>query len=110
MNLEELITLVFRKINEEETSDKKYTKSEIRKMYKSLIEVIEERLEEETADIETKTVKEVKVNIPLIGKFNIVRQNAYIGKNPKTKEKIKIKANNRIYFSPYKSIKDSVNK
>lgn len=107
MNLEELITLVFKKVNED-PSGKKYTKSEIRNMYKALIEVIEDRLEEETVDMENK--KEVKVNIPLIGKFNIVRQNAYIGKNPKTKEKIKIEANNRIYFSPYKSIKKAVNK
>lgn len=107
MNLEELITLVFKKINED-PSERKYTKSEIRKMYKTLIEVIEERLEEETVNMEEK--KEVKVNIPLIGKFNIVRQSAYIGKNPKTREKIKIEANNRIYFSPYKSIKDAVNK
>lgn len=107
MNLEELITLIFKKINDN-GNDKKFTKAEIREIYKVFIEVLEERLESETSDMENK--KEIKINIPLIGKFNIVRQNSYMGRNPATKEKMKIESSNRIYFSPYKSIKKSVNK
>ena len=102
MNLEELVTLIFKEVNS------KYTKAEIRNIYKAFIKILQARLVEDTIDIEDK--KEIKVNLPLIGKFNIVRQNAYIGKNPKTKEKIKINANNRIYFSPYKAIKNAVNR
>lgn len=106
MNLDELITEIYRKMVAD--GEEKMTKAEIKKMYKAFIAVLEERLEDTTKDIENK--ESVKVNIPLIGKLNIVRQTAYIGRNPRTKEKIKINANNRIYLSPYKSIKDSVNK
>ena len=107
MNLEELITLIFKKINDN-GNDKKFTKAEIREIYKVFIEVLEERLESETSDMENK--KEIKINIPLIGKFNIVRQNSYMGRNQENNKKSKIKSRNKIYFYHYKTIKKSVNK
>lgn len=105
MNLEELITLIYKKIN---SGDKQYTKAEIREIYKCFIEILEEKLEEEAEGLNKK--KSVKLNIPLIGKFNIVKQESYLGRNPRSKEKVKIPANNRIYYSPYKSIKDAANR
>lgn len=107
MSLEELITEIHKKINAEEGNH--ITKAEIRKVYNTLIDIFKERLETESEDLHMNK-KEVKIYLPLLGKFKVVRQDSYMGKNPKTKEKIKIKANNRIYFSPYKAIKESANK
>lgn len=108
MNLEELITSIYKNINAT-NSDTKITKNEIRIIYKAFIEIFKETLREESESLDFDT-KKVKVNLPLIGKFNIVRQDSYLGKNPKSKETIKINSNNRIYFSPKKGIKKAVNK
>lgn len=109
MNLEELISAIFKKVNKNTDSDKIYTKTEIREVYKAFIDVVKELLEDESELLSTTNKREIKINIPLIGRFNIIRQDSYIGKNPKTKEKVKVSANNRIYYSPYKAIKNAIN-
>lgn len=107
MNLEEMISAIFKKLNKE---NKNCTKAQVREMYKAFIDVVKDILEEEASELDVTNKKEIKINIPLLGRFNIVRQNSYMGKNPKTKEKIKVKTNKRIYYSPYKAIKDAINK
>lgn len=109
MNLEELISAIFKKVNKN-NNECKYTKSQIREIYKTFIEVLKDTLEDESEDLLVSNKRELKINIPLLGRFNIVRQDSYVGKNPKTKEKVKVPANNRIYYSPYKAIKDAINR
>ena len=48
MNLEELISAIFKKVNKNTETDKIYTKTEIREVYKAFIDVVKELLEDES--------------------------------------------------------------
>jgi DNA-binding protein HU-beta len=60
--------------------------------------------------IETSLQKEEEVAIPPLGKFKISKRKARIGRNPATKQEIKIPASNVPKFQPSKSLKEAVNK
>jgi DNA-binding protein HU-beta len=48
-----------------------------------------------------------KVNIPNLGIFTVSKRNARWGRNPRTGEKIKIKASKKVAFRAAKSFKES---
>ncbi|QKX95080.1 HU family DNA-binding protein [Candidatus Phytoplasma asteris] len=56
--------------------------------------------------IEAITTNEEVVLSPQIGKFQLKPRKAYIGRNPKTKKKLKIPAKTVVAFKLSKSIKD----
>lgn len=58
--------------------------------------------------IEAITTNEEVVLSPQIGKFKLKSRKAYIGRNPKTKKKLKIPAKTVVTFKLSKSIKDQV--
>jgi DNA-binding protein HU-beta len=49
-----------------------------------------------------------EISVPGFGKFSIVLRKARSGINPRTKEKIKIKAAKAPKFSPAKALKESI--
>ncbi|QKX95730.1 MULTISPECIES: HU family DNA-binding protein [16SrI (Aster yellows group)] len=58
--------------------------------------------------IEAITTNEEVVLSPQIGKFKLKSRKAYIGRNPKTKKKLKIPAKTVVTFKLSKAIKDKV--
>ncbi|WP_341833705.1 HU family DNA-binding protein [Candidatus Phytoplasma asteris] len=58
--------------------------------------------------IEAITSHEEVVLSPQIGKFKLKSRKAYIGRNPKTKKKLKIPAKTVVTFKLSKTIKDQV--
>lgn len=50
-----------------------------------------------------------KVAVPGFGTFDVVKKEARTGRNPKTKETIKIAASTAAKFKPAKALKDSLN-
>lgn len=52
---------------------------------------------------------ENKVSLPKIGVFTVTEKEAYMGKNPKTGEEVKVSARKRLSFKTYKSFKSAVN-
>jgi DNA-binding protein HU-beta len=60
--------------------------------------------------IESTLSREEEVAIPPLGKFKISTRKARIGRNPATKQEIRIPASNVPRFQPSKSLKDAVNK
>ncbi|MGM1458974.1 MAG: HU family DNA-binding protein [Columbia Basin potato purple top phytoplasma] len=58
--------------------------------------------------IEAITTNEEIVLFPKIGKFKLKSRKAYIGRNPKTKKKIKIPVKKVVIFKLSKTIKDKV--
>lgn len=59
--------------------------------------------------IEQTLQKGEEVSIPPLGKFKITKRKARTGRNPATKEEIKIPASNVPKFQPSKTLKDAVN-
>ncbi len=60
--------------------------------------------------IEKSLQNKQEVSIPPLGKFKITERKAREGRNPATKEVIKIPASNVPKFQPSKTLKDAVNK
>ncbi|MDC9032257.1 HU family DNA-binding protein [Columbia Basin potato purple top phytoplasma] len=58
--------------------------------------------------IEAITTNEEVILSPQIGKFKLKSRKAYIGRNPKTKKKLKIPAKTVVTFKLSKTIKDQV--
>lgn len=90
--------------------DKNYTIKDIENIYNAFSDVICDEIEDEVEKLQYTNERNVKINIPLIGRLNIVKQQAYVGRNPKTKNRVYIKECNKAYYSPYKKIKDAINK
>lgn len=108
MTKEILIQKIKDKLDSDIFNDKKYKKKEIKDIYEAFIDVILDEIENVS---ESDILKgNNRLNIPLLGRLNIILQDSFIGRNPKTKEKIKIPKGKRAYFSPSKKIKDSLNK
>lgn len=108
MTKEILIQKIKDKLDSDIFNDKQYKKKEIKDIYEAFIDVILDEIENVS---ESDILKgNNRINIPLLGKLNIILQDSFIGRNPKTKEKIKIPKGKRVYFSPSKKIKDSLNK
>lgn len=62
-----------------------------------------------TEVVTSQLVKKEKVQLVGFGTFEVVERPAREGKNPRTKEKIKIAASTAPKFKPGKALKDSVN-
>ena len=60
--------------------------------------------------IEKTLKKGEEVAIPPLGKFKVTKRKARIGRNPATKQEIKIPAANVPKFQPSKSLKEMVNR
>lgn len=90
--------------------DKEYTKSDIKNIYEAFVNVIYEEVENEAFKLDINNNKNTKINIPLIGRLNITKQSKYIARNPMTNEKVKVPACKKVYLSPYKKLKDAMNK
>ena len=54
-------------------------------------------------------IEKKKINIKNFGSFHIIFKNERIGRNPKTKEEIKISARNSISFKPSDNLKNKLN-
>ena len=103
---EELIELVYRRL------DKKYTKNELKEFYSILIDIINEKVEEETKDI--KVGDKVEVSIPNLGTFVIARRGKVKIKNNSKlfsdERYLEFSERNIISFKAGKRIKESANK
>ena len=79
------------------------TKAQAKEAYEAIVELLIEELNEDPK------AKKATVTLPKIGKIKANFKNEYMGFNPQKKEKMKIGASRRIYFSASKSLKDKVN-
>jgi len=75
------------------------TKKDTEKALKAFMDTVQETLE-----------KGDKVQLVGFGTFEVKQRAARIGRNPRTKEEIKIPASKAPIFKPGKDLKDSVNK
>ncbi|SHJ08433.1 HU family DNA-binding protein [Lutispora thermophila] len=75
------------------------TKKDTEKALKAFMDTVQEALE-----------KGDKVQLVGFGTFEVKERAARIGRNPRTKEEIKIPASKAPVFKPGKDLKDSVNK
>ena len=69
---------------------------------------VEGVLEEAFAEIKKGVKKEGKVAYPDFGTFKVAKRKARMGINPKTKQKIQIKASKKVAFRASKELKESV--
>ena len=75
------------------------TKKDTEKALKAFMDAVQESLE-----------KGEKVQLVGFGTFEVKQRAARVGRNPRTKEEIKIPASKAPLFKPGKDLKDSVNK
>ena len=72
-------------------------------------QVAETLIEDFLSTIVSNIKKEKKLKLSKFGTFTIRKKKSRIGRNPKTKEEIKISARNSISFKPSDNLKNKLN-
>ena len=81
------------------------TKKEVALFYDAFLESFKDQA---IADLKNSEDK-IKITLPKIGNFTVKMRDAYMGKNPRTKEVIEIAKMKRLTFKPFDSFKEFLN-
>ena len=107
MTKNELIIKLQKKLKKENNID--ITKSEIKIIYDSLIELIKDEFTDGANELPYNDFdNKIIISIPLLGKFSIKNRSNYVGKNPSTGEAVRVKSDRVINFKASKNIKKCV--
>ena len=90
-----------------------YTQSEFFKCFQEACEIESKKEAREIYDsfagmLHTALKKGYKIPLPGIGKFQVRKSKARMGRNPATGETIRISAKKRVKLTPNKALKDAV--